>query len=70
MQWVANLLEVVALPDRRSDIILRRAEADPSFAEEVIRIWSPVFGERFGASAWQRGLNRYLLLISANLKMM
>lgn len=35
---VANLLEIEALPDRVRDLILRKAEGNPFYVEEVIRM--------------------------------
>jgi class 3 adenylate cyclase/tetratricopeptide (TPR) repeat protein len=37
-QLVSNLLEVEALPERLRDLILRKAEGNPFFVEEVIRM--------------------------------
>jgi predicted ATPase len=35
---VANLLEIESLPDRVRDLIMRRAEGNPFFVEEVVRM--------------------------------
>lgn len=37
-QLVSNLLEVEALPERARDLILRKAEGNPFFVEEMIRM--------------------------------
>jgi predicted ATPase len=35
---IANLLEIESLPDRVRDLIMRRAEGNPFFVEEVVRM--------------------------------
>ena len=37
-QLVSNLLEIESLPDRVRDLIMARAEGNPFFVEEVVRM--------------------------------
>jgi class 3 adenylate cyclase len=67
-QMVANLLEIEALPDTTRELILRKAEGNPFFVEEVIRMLIDRGAIIQMNGKWQTGVNISEIDIPDNLQ--
>ena len=67
-QLVSNLLEIEALPDLVRDVILKKAEGNPFFVEEVIRMLIDTGGIVAKDGHWQAGKSIETVEIPDNLQ--
>jgi class 3 adenylate cyclase len=67
-QLVSNLLEIEALPERIRDVILKKAEGNPFFVEEVIRMLIDTGGIVQQGEKWAAGKNIENVEIPDNLQ--
>jgi adenylate cyclase len=67
-QLVSNLLEIEALPERVRDVILKKAEGNPFFVEEVIRMLIDTNGIIAKDGHWEAGKSIESVEIPDNLQ--